>query len=151
MREISRIQALWRGFRMRRLLTRAQGMPNDVWSHIKSYMKGCDLESRRKRCVLRIITIRVLRIKYSTPSVTEKLFPNTSRLVRAHFHTLPPRISKQMLQIALRVLKSNPNSKMNACANIFLEDAIRVVDKRGEPLLMMDCDSLRWTSDLLPH
>lgn len=119
-----RIQASWRAHRCRVLLSKSRALPDDLWSHICTYIREQDAESRLQRYILRLISLRVLRMRFSTPRVAQQSFPSTSRMVRAYLHELPRRTVCHMSACAIRIIESRHRPRTDSalhCANVFLE------------------------------
>ena len=122
---VLRIQGCWRGHRCRRLLARAQTLPCDLWRHVRMYLREEDHESRVKRCVARIISVRVLRMRFSPARAARAAFPSTSRLVRLYRHILPADVLHHAIACAIRILETRshfPRDKALVCANVLLEE-----------------------------
>lgn len=124
----ARIQATWRAHRCRSLLDRARSLPNDMWLHICMYLKEQDAQSRMHRTRVHLVSLRVLRMRFSPPRVARQMFPSTSRMVRAYMFELSRRTIIHMRACALHVLGARNDNRLSqqkalVCANIFLEDA----------------------------
>ena len=125
MHHVRCIQAFWRAHRCRVLLARCRALPDDLWSHICTYIREQDAESRLQRCILRLITVRVIRIRFSPARIAREMFPSTSHMVRAHLHSLSPQTLLHMRACAIRILETRHRpftDKALHCANILLED-----------------------------
>lgn len=136
----ARIQATWRAHRCRILLERARSLPSDVWLHICMYLKGQDSQTRMHRSIVHLVSLRVLRMRFSPPRLAREMFPSTSRMVRAYMFALSRRTILHMRAFALHVLECRhgyySQQRALVCANIFLEDAT---------------NNIPWLSARLPH